>query len=225
MNTLLRLAYHVARFFTFYASYFKARFRRRPRKPPEPAQVSTEELLQRGSQEVQRGHYDEGIALLEQALEREPANFVAHVNVGSAYYLRAEERQRAAAVQPPPLMKEGPGGGNAEEVRAAVAADLTSSVRHFNHVLALDPNHTQALLNLAAAYSCLDRLDESIEMLERVLRINPQHPDGHYNLATAYLRRGNRTRAMEELRKELEVNPRSPHAPDLLRELERERGK
>jgi len=101
-----------------------------------------------------------------------------------------------------------------------VAADLSAAVRHFEHVLALDPHHVQALLNLAAAYSELDRLEDSIQILQRVLQIHPRCPDCHYNLATAYLRQGDRERAREELRKELEVNPHSPHAPELLRELE-----
>lgn len=207
MRTLLRFMVHVSRFFTVYRSYFTMLFRR---CFPRSAELSPEELLRRGSREVQRGRYEAGIALLEQVLEREPANFVAHINLGSAYYLRAQERRCTGT---PKAM---------EEAASAVAADLSAAVRHFEYVLALDPHHVQALLNLAAAYSELDRLGDSIELLERVLRIDPRCPDGHYNLATAYLRQGDRERAKEELRKELEVNPHSPHAPELLRELEKE---
>lgn len=208
MRTLLRFMVHVSRFFTVYRSYFTMLFRR---CFPRSAELSPEELLRRGSREVQRGRYEAGIALLEQVLEREPANFVAHINLGSAYYLRAQERRR---IKMP--------GAVEEATASAAAADLSAAVRHFEYVLALDPHHVQALLNLAAAYSELDRLEDSIELLERVLRIDPRCPDGHYNLATAYLRQGDRERAKEELRKELEVNPHSPHAPELLRELEKE---
>jgi tetratricopeptide (TPR) repeat protein len=208
MRTLLRFMVHLSRFFTVYRSYFTMLFRR---CFPRSMELPPAELLRRGSREVQRGHYEAGIALLEQVLEREPANFVAHINVGSAYYLRAQERRRTGL----PGTTEDPA-----DLSAAVAADLSAAVRHFEHVLALDPHHVQALLNLAAAYSELDRLEDSIQILQRVLQIHPRCPDCHYNLATAYLRQGDRERAREELRKELEVNPHSPHAPELLRELE-----
>lgn len=211
MRTLLRWMWHFSRFSSVYLAYIKARFRRRSPESPPLAETSTAELLRHGSREVQRGHYEAGIPLLEEVLAREPANFAARINVGSAYYLRAQERRWAKAP------------GTTEE---AAAADLAAAVRHFEYVLALDPHHLQALLNLAAAYSELNRLEDSIELLERVLRIDPGCPDCHYNLATAYLRQGDRKRAQEELRKELEVNPRSSHAPELLRKLEREeRGK
>ncbi|HIE51843.1 MAG TPA: tetratricopeptide repeat protein [Armatimonadetes bacterium] len=165
--------------------------------------VPAEELRQEAARLLRRGRYEEALALLERALRKEPANFEAHINLGTAYYLLATQRPELARGREG-LMEE--------------------AVRHFEYVLGLDPSHATAMLNLAAAYNALGRVDEAVELLEKLTTQRPSHPDVHYNLALAYLQRGEKQRALEALRRELEINPRSPHAPDLLRQLEGETG-
>jgi protein O-GlcNAc transferase len=67
-------------------------FRRKDRRPQ-----SAEECFRLGTQLAQRAQLDEAIALLQRAIELEPAHAAAHHNLGSAYRDRGEPQAALAA--------------------------------------------------------------------------------------------------------------------------------
>ena len=87
------------------------------------------------------------------------------------------------------------------------SGERVAAARQFEAARELKPDNTKVLLNLAAAKSALDQLDEAIDWLLRALEIDPQMRDVHYNLAIAYWRKGRTPEAMAELEMELALHP------------------
>ena len=85
--------------------------------------------------------------------------------------------------------------------------EYVAAVRQFEAARELQSDAPKVLLNLAAAKSALDQLDEAIDLLLQVLEIDPQMRDVHYNLAIAYWRKGRVPEAMAELEMELALHP------------------
>jgi len=85
--------------------------------------------------------------------------------------------------------------------------EYVAAVRQFEAARELKADAPKVLLNLAAAKSALDQLDEAIDLLLQVLEIDPQMRDVHYNLAIAYWRKGRMPEAMAELEMELALHP------------------
>lgn len=86
------------------------------------------------------------------------------------------------------------------------------------------PDDPRILLNLAAAKSALDRLDEAIDLLIRILEMDPEYRDVHYNLAIAYWRKGRLPEAMAELEMELALHPNHQAAKQAMETLKAEAG-
>ena len=76
-----------------------------------------------------------------------------------------------------------------------------------------------ALLNLAACYDGLGRLDDSIATLEKIVADRPQWKDAHYNLAVAYYKKKLYQSAIKALKAELQINPEHEAARELLHKI------
>ncbi|MGD9496315.1 MAG: tetratricopeptide repeat protein [Armatimonadota bacterium] len=85
--------------------------------------------------------------------------------------------------------------------------EYVAAARQFEVAHELKPTNPKVLLNLAAARSALDQLDDAIDLLLEALQVDPQMRDVHYNLAIAYWRKGRMPEAMAELEMELALHP------------------
>jgi len=90
---------------------------------------------------------------------------------------------------------------------------------HLRYVLAFDPQNSMALLNLAATYDALNRMEDSISMLEKLVAERPGWKDAHYNLAVAYFKQKHYDQAAAALRAELKLNPQHEAARTLLNKI------
>jgi tetratricopeptide (TPR) repeat protein len=122
------------------------------RSPP-----TAEELRHQAQRYLRRRDIRRALPLLQQALEMEPSNLEARINLGVALYLS----QRYEEALP-----------------------------HFEFAVALDANNPTALMNLAATYDALGRLDDALTLLRRIAERFPNLPDVHYNLAVALAKKG-----------------------------------
>ncbi|MCE5240820.1 hypothetical protein LLH23_20345, partial [bacterium] len=98
----------------------------------------------------------------------------------------------------------------------------TPAIERFEQVLARDPGHIVALINLGAAHGALGHLDRGIEALVRALEVDSTRRDLHYNLAALYVRKGRAANAMAELELELALHPDHKLAKDTLAEMRRQ---
>ena len=87
---------------------------------------------------------------------------------------------------------------------------------HFRYVLALEPQNTVALINLAAT---LGDLDGAIQSLEKLVQERPNWRDANYNLAVAYVKKERWDDATDALRRELTLNPKNDAARTLLNDV------
>ncbi len=95
----------------------------------------------------------------------------------------------------------------------------SEALPHFQYVVAIDPDNSNALLNLAACHDALGHTDQALSILQETARRFPTLPDVHYNLALALAKSGRWNDALDELKKELQSNPGHLHALQLLRRL------
>ena len=104
-------------------------------------------------------------------------------------------------------------------IRDSYYTQPSEALGHLKYVLALEPQNTFALLNLAATYDALGQIDESIETLEKLVGDRPNWADANYNLAIAYLKKDRLDDATLALRRELTLNPKHEAARTLLNEV------
>ncbi len=90
---------------------------------------------------------------------------------------------------------------------------------HLRYVLAIEPQNTMALLNLAATQDALGDIDASIQSLEKLVADRPTWRDANYNLAVAYVKKERWDEATEALRRELTLNPKNEAARTLLNDV------
>ncbi|HEV3431848.1 MAG TPA: tetratricopeptide repeat protein [Paraburkholderia sp.] len=90
-------------------------------------------------------------------------------------------------------------GGDVQTDRAIAA---------LNRALALQPDFTQALNNLANLYDARGERERAVAMLERVVALDPAYSVAHYNYGSLLLALGDLPRAEAELRRAIELDPR-----------------
>ncbi len=136
-NQLRRLSVAVAFLFLF-SSVFAA-------------ELSIREALQKGSEHVQNGRYDEALKLYDDVLEREPESPVLMNAKGLVYKQRYEVH------------------GNPEFLDMAVNA--------FKQALKINPRFVPSLYNLGMLYYSSDRKSYAAPYFKTLLEVFPDHPE------------------------------------------------
>src|SRR6185369_10603946 len=96
--------------------------------------------------------------------------------------------------------------------------DFVAAERHFERAVALNPNYTEALLNLAVTYNDLGKYEAARSLYARIRRdgaeagaLDPfargKIANMHADLAQAYADAGCRAQAIDELKKAVDLCP------------------
>lgn len=104
---------------------------------------------------------------------------------------------------------------NAEDVGAwhllssihGMLGNLDEAGRCCRRVIALDPDHSEAHLNLGNVLLCQGKLDEAVVHYQTSLRINPGYAEAHCNLGNLLQSMGRLDEAQESYRQALKINP------------------
>ena len=145
-------------------------YRRALRRTTEPSNLfdSTRVAVALGHALAAMGRVEDAERALRDAVEKDPRNVVAHAN--HAVLLRrlgarpaAEAACRAALIIDNAFVPALHTLGTIQSERQR----LTDAEGSFVRVLALDPRHIQALINLSAICSATERMDEAVALLER----------------------------------------------------------
>lgn len=94
----------------------------------------------------------------------------------------------------------------ADAVDAFRASDYARAEAGLLHVIAVDPNHVDALSLLGVCCNALEKFDESAEYFERAAQIEP-NPERLCNLGAALARLGKLDDAAEAYRQALQLDP------------------
>jgi tetratricopeptide (TPR) repeat protein len=151
-----------------------------------------------GDLQIELQHYDEAIGYLRRALELEPENLTARVNLGVAH--RARNEWAAALKEFDLAISRNPKLAEAYYFRGTTYADQNlndQALADARSVLALVPDSVPGRLLLASASVRLGRCPEAVSALEPLRATRPGDTELLLLLGRAYQCAGNSTRAQE----------------------------
>ena len=161
----------------------------------------------------QRGHSDEGIALIEKAAVLEPGFAGFHNNLGNIHASRGDiaaatlAYERAARLAPDSAdLQNNLGALYRAERRLAEART------HYQRAIALDPQHLNAHNNLGLLHAAEGDIQGAIGWYVKALELMPNNPDGRKLLGFTYYAMGKTREAAEVFRQWLSAEPDHPVA-------------
>jgi tetratricopeptide (TPR) repeat protein len=149
--------------------------------------------------------------LYRTAIARNPACWMAQVNLGNILYLvnrvpEAMELFKQAMRIKPALAHYGLGNALIGRSRPSEAID------QYKQALRIDPDYAEAHNNLGSALFLTGRTSEALEEYKQVVRIIPNSPYAHNNLGVALGKMGRTSEAIVQYRQALRINPSSADA-------------
>lgn len=148
-------------------------------------------------------------ALMRRRLEKYPADFVAHFNLGAA--LDSMGRRSEAIQILERAVRIRPASATARNGLAAalLAEDRNAeAVPHLLEALRFQPDYHNARYNLARALAATGDLDRAETELLAYLRARPEDGDAHQNLGGMYLARQQQDKALPHLAEAARLKPR-----------------
>ena len=89
---------------------------------------------------------------------------------------------------------------------------LGVSLRHYQHLIEIDPNDARAHKRLGRVLGAQGKVDEGIAHIQKSIALKPDEDEPHYDLASIYLRLGRMAEAFNEFREVVRLNPRDYQA-------------
>ena len=171
------------------------------------------------------GKLPEAIVEYGKAVDLNPNNFVAHYNLGSAFYRKEdlnhsiEEYRKVTVLNPkfaPAYYNLGNGLYKMNKVDAAI--------EEWQKALILNPQFSEVLYNLGNAYQKKGRKEEAVAHWEKALELDPQFAIALYNIGSIKLEMGDVEGATRMWSKSIEVNPEFAEAHYNMGNMQYERG-
>lgn len=162
-------------------------------------------------------------AMARHNVEKNPADFEAHYNLGAMLEARGaggqaiHEFEAALGIRP-----DDPTVNNALGAALLAAGRLEESIPRFSAALKIRPDDFDAHYNLANALAGLDRFEPAIEHLRAAVRIRPDDLGAEVNLGSALAVSGNLAEAKKHFERALQLDPQNALARDNLAEVNRE---
>ena len=161
----------------------------------------------------QRGHSDEGIALIEQAARLVPGHAGFHNNLGNIHVSRGDVAAATAAYERAAALA--PDSADLQNNLGALyrAEDRFDEARaHYQRAIALDPQHLNAHNNLGLLHAAEGDIQGAISYYSKALELMPNNPDGRKLLGFTYYSMGKVREAAEVFRQWLVDEPTHPVA-------------
>jgi tetratricopeptide (TPR) repeat protein len=200
-----------------------------------PQDRTSLDLLDQGNKFFTEKKYDEAISAFEQFLEKNPASYQVHLNIGNCYI---QNNELDKATQEFNKILEGikletddlRGNEIATKAMAGMGevyllkGDFENAQKYIKKVLDNFPEDERMTFNMGEIYFSNNKIDEAIHYYELSKQINPKWGKPYLKLGYAYLNKGNFEKAKENLRIFIEVDPDSPDvqtAQNILEYLEK----
>jgi Flp pilus assembly protein TadD len=200
---------------------------RNPNHPPRLVRggnQSTDEMGHLWLQILPRGAGDQRLTLQEAVmrhhLDRDPHDFVAHMNLGAILLSRLNPqgavRELRAAMQ---LKPDQPEIWNMLGVSLATLGRNSEAIGEFEQALSERPNYPSARFNLATALAKSGRIDEAVQNLRELVAATPRDILAKQRLAdaltvrgTLLLGRGKNSEAVTQFDEALKLDPSNQDA-------------
>jgi tetratricopeptide (TPR) repeat protein len=188
---------------------------RNPHQPPQRVRAgnrSSEEMGHLWLQVLPRGKADARPqlqeALMRRCLEKYPADYTAHFNLGAV--LQAQEKHPEAITQFQQALQVQPNSFVALTslgVSWQALGRLTEAMTAYQQVIQRKPDYANARYNFANLLLAQERADEAIPQLQAILQNQPNDEGAHNSLGSAYGLQGNRPKAEEHFQQAVRINP------------------
>jgi len=178
-----------------------------------------------GEVSIAAGKLDEGVAMLEQVVARDPERFETQVNLASGY-LKQNDLVRARAAVDRALAVNSR-LGRAHETKGLIlwrGGDEAGAVDAFRTALHWDPRNVRALVWAGMVEMNRNRPREALEQFGAATRLDPTRVEAWVGVANATMALGAWDRAAAALQHAAQLNPDSPdvkQAAEHLRSLRR----
>lgn len=175
-----------------------------------------------------QGKYLEALQYFQTAVQVQPDDVGAYINVGRTYnHLKLYEKAEEAYLKAKSLLPKAKPG---ESYQARIAPNHLSvflnlanliSRNHtrleeadllYRQAISMRADYTQAYINRGDILIRLNRTKEAQEVYERALLYDSNNPDIYYNLGVVYLEQGKAPQALAYLDKALEFDPEHEQA-------------
>ncbi len=144
--------------------------------------------------------YDKALRELELAVQQEPQNPLAHLELGMVYAEIGETKKAGAefdkAVELDPKMQKDVEANRrhywVEHFNAGIRLsneekNFEEAAKEFEKAIDLDPQDARAYTNLAFCLRKIGRQDEALDLFEKAASLNPTDPTARKNLAASYV--------------------------------------
>jgi Tfp pilus assembly protein PilF len=178
-----------------------------PRSQDEMGHVWLQVLPKKESGEDPRVTLQE--ALMRRRLEKYPADFVAHCNLGALLTARGEFGEAVSNFER--ALRLEPGSATARNGLGAgllAQGHFDEAIRELRETLRIDPSHLNAHLNLARALKAQGDLMGAAVELETVLKQKPDLVDVQVGLATIYFTQRRYDKALPHFQEAVRLRPK-----------------
>jgi protein O-GlcNAc transferase len=161
-----------------------------------------------GILKTQQGQHGEALALVTQALSRDPGSARARATLGSV--LHALNRHEDALASYDQALAAEPDLADALYNRGVTLQALgrhDEALASFDQALAIKPDFIEALINRGNALQALTRHAEALESYDRALAIRPDHPEALSNRGTTLHALGRHAEALASFNQALAIRP------------------
>jgi tetratricopeptide (TPR) repeat protein len=94
-----------------------------------------------------------------------------------------------------------------EGARLQDEGNLEGAVASYQQAILLNPNFTEAQINLGVALVNLGRIPEAIAAYREAIRLQPNYDKAYYNMGNILVNRGQLQDAISAYQKAIEINP------------------
>jgi Flp pilus assembly protein TadD len=152
--------------------------------------------------------YQDEEILWREELRYQPANYLAHNNLG--YLLIKSDQIPEAIVELQAAVALNPDyevAFNSLGVALMRASRDKEAIESLKRALKINPDYADAWQNLGNACKNLGRLPEAVEYIGHALRLKPDDPEAHNNMGVALAAAGQTRQAIEHFREAVRLNP------------------
>jgi arylsulfatase A-like enzyme/Tfp pilus assembly protein PilF len=170
-------------------------------------------LLHEGILDVEEGHYQSAIPLLEHVLAEEPYTPVAYVQLGTAWsWLKNYNKALPVLRKAVDFTPESALAHYELALALFQTGELKASAPEFETAVAKAPRWAALHFSLATVYARLDRTSDAIQELQTAIQLRPDDFRSNLMLGRILTTEGRPSDALPNLRKAVKLQPTSPEA-------------
>jgi len=180
-----------------------------------------------GSEQFRAGNYDAAAARFRQVIERYPAQYEGHFNLGLTLYKKGEVDAAIAALEKAAEL-------NPQSVDSFFAlgechfakGESDKALERFSQAIAINPESPLAHYNLGLVFYRLGKNEEALAAFEKSISLRPDNASAHYQAGLAAIRLQNFGKAISSFQELLKLEPDAPEAAQvktMIEELEKQK--